>query len=71
VSVRELLACAANQDVVTSTPVVALWSAMTPLRACTASNPTTLVQRLAWSAGGNVERAHQFRAVVADPTAQP
>lgn len=22
-------------------------------------------------AGGNVERAHQFRAVVADPTAQP
>src|SRR6266536_5734990 len=36
-----------NQEVVTSTPVVALWSAMTPVRACTDSRPTRPVQRLA------------------------
>ena len=37
-----------NQDVVTSTPVVALWSAITPVKACTDSSPTRPVHRLAW-----------------------
>ena len=36
-----------NHDVVTNTPVVALWSAMTPVRAWTDSSPTRPVHRLA------------------------
>ncbi|QKG22401.1 hypothetical protein ACTIVE_4041 [Actinomadura verrucosospora] len=38
-----------NHEVVTSTPVVALWSAMTPVRACTASSLTRLDLLLAWT----------------------
>jgi hypothetical protein len=54
-----------NHEVVTSTPVVALWSVMTPVRACTASSPTRPVHRFA--CGSAAERCSRAVASLARP----